>query len=224
MATQPGVAPAAFHEASVGKLMTHQNVIRIYKIERNAVHPFFVMEYFPSGSLRTRMMNKQVDFLKEHGAFDFSADGDGVGLHEFLGHQEQFRVEQVIDRVNTTAKVFLGLTLGCAQCHDHKYDPFTQRDYYRFFAFFNSDVEVNRPMPLPPATEEQRQNKAHRGAGPAAAPGPAPQDARADPRRLPAQGRRGAARHPGRAPPAGPRCQTDPARPGSLAGDARTTR
>src|SRR6266511_983125 len=54
---------------------------------------------------------------------------------------EQFRVESVVDRVNTTATVFLGVTLGCAQCHDHKFDPFTQRDYYRMFAFFNSTVE-----------------------------------------------------------------------------------
>src|SRR6266581_1824524 len=51
---------------------------------------------------------------------------------------EQFRVESVIDRVNTTATVFLGVTLGCAQCHDHKFDPFTQREYYQMFAFFNS--------------------------------------------------------------------------------------
>jgi hypothetical protein len=58
---------------------------------------------------------------------------------------EQFRVEAVVDRVNTTARVFLGLTLGCAQCHDHKYDPLSQREYYQFFAFFNSDVEVNIP-------------------------------------------------------------------------------
>src|SRR5438876_679388 len=51
---------------------------------------------------------------------------------------EQFRVESVVDRVNTTATVFLGLTLACAQCHDHKFDPFTQREYYQMFAFFNS--------------------------------------------------------------------------------------
>jgi mono/diheme cytochrome c family protein len=59
---------------------------------------------------------------------------------------EQYRVEQVVDRVNTTARVFLGVTLGCAQCHDHKYDPFSQREYYQFFAFFNSDVEVDLPL------------------------------------------------------------------------------
>lgn len=51
---------------------------------------------------------------------------------------EQFRVEAVVDRVNTTGTVFLGLTIGCAQCHDHKYDPITQREYYQLFAYYNS--------------------------------------------------------------------------------------
>ncbi len=54
---------------------------------------------------------------------------------------EQFRVESVMDRVNTTATAFLGVTLGCAQCHDHKFDPFTQREYYQFYAFFNNTIE-----------------------------------------------------------------------------------
>ena len=61
--------------------------------------------------------------------------------------QEQFRVEAVVDRVNTTGKAFLGITIGCAQCHDHKYDPFSQREYYQLFAFFNSDREVDLPVP-----------------------------------------------------------------------------
>jgi hypothetical protein len=43
-----------------------------------------------------------------------------------------------VDRVKTTAEVFLGLTMACAQCHDHKYDPITQRDYYRLYAYFNT--------------------------------------------------------------------------------------
>jgi hypothetical protein len=51
---------------------------------------------------------------------------------------EEWRVENAVDRVETTATVFLGLTLGCGRCHDHKYDPITQREFYRFFAFFNS--------------------------------------------------------------------------------------
>lgn len=54
---------------------------------------------------------------------------------------EQFRVESVMDRVNTTATAWLGVTLACAQCHDHKFDPFTQREYYQFYAYFNSTIE-----------------------------------------------------------------------------------
>lgn len=54
---------------------------------------------------------------------------------------EQFRVEAVLDRVNTFGTAFLGLTLSCAQCHDHKFDPITQRDYYKLYAFFNTSVD-----------------------------------------------------------------------------------
>ena len=53
-------------------------------------------------------------------------------------HPEENRVNQVVDRVNTTGTVFLGTTLECAQCHDHKYDPFSMKDYYSLFAFFNN--------------------------------------------------------------------------------------
>ncbi len=63
---------------------------------------------------------------------------------------EQFRVEAVIDRVNTTGTVFLGLTIGCAQCHDHKYDPVAQSDYYRLFAFFNNSDEPELEIAAPP--------------------------------------------------------------------------
>lgn len=55
--------------------------------------------------------------------------------------EEEYRVEYVADRVHTTATVFLGLSLQCARCHDHKFDPLTQRDYYSFFAFFNNIAE-----------------------------------------------------------------------------------
>ena len=57
--------------------------------------------------------------------------------------REQFRVESVIDRVNTTGAVWLGLTVGCAQCHTHKFDPITQREYYQLFAFFNNTEDAN---------------------------------------------------------------------------------
>jgi hypothetical protein len=51
---------------------------------------------------------------------------------------EEYRVENAVDRVETTATVFLGLTMGCARCHDHKFDPLSQREFYQFYAFFNS--------------------------------------------------------------------------------------
>ncbi|HEV8058321.1 MAG TPA: PSD1 and planctomycete cytochrome C domain-containing protein [Gemmataceae bacterium] len=57
--------------------------------------------------------------------------------------KEQFRVEAVIDRVNTTGSVWLGLTVGCCQCHNHKFDPLSQREYYQFFAFFNNQDDQN---------------------------------------------------------------------------------
>ena len=56
---------------------------------------------------------------------------------------EQYRVEAVADRVATTGAVFLGLTLGCARCHDHKYDPVAQREFYQMFAFYNSTDEIS---------------------------------------------------------------------------------
>ena len=56
---------------------------------------------------------------------------------------EQYRVEAVVDRVDVTGIAFLGLSLGCARCHDHKYDPISQREFYQFFAFFNSIDELS---------------------------------------------------------------------------------
>ncbi len=61
---------------------------------------------------------------------------------------EEFRFEEVVDRTNTVATVWLGLSMECARCHDHKYDPITQADYYRMFAFFNSLDEVDIDAPL----------------------------------------------------------------------------
>ncbi|WP_152052316.1 PSD1 and planctomycete cytochrome C domain-containing protein [Tautonia marina] len=60
--------------------------------------------------------------------------------------REQFRIESVIDRVNTTGSVWMGLTIGCAQCHDHKYDPISQLDYFQFFAFLNTVDEPTIPV------------------------------------------------------------------------------
>ena len=54
---------------------------------------------------------------------------------------EEWRTENVVDRVDTFGTVFLGLTIGCARCHDHKYDPISQKEYYQLFAYFNSIAE-----------------------------------------------------------------------------------
>lgn len=63
--------------------------------------------------------------------------------------QEQFRVDAVADRVATTGVVYLGLTLGCARCHQHKYDPISQREYYQVFAFLNNCDEPQLDAPSP---------------------------------------------------------------------------
>ncbi len=63
--------------------------------------------------------------------------------------REQLRVEQVVDRTSTVGAVWLGLTVGCAQCHDHKYDPISQKEFYQLSAFFNSVDEADIEAPLP---------------------------------------------------------------------------
>ena len=78
---------------------------------------------------------------------------------------EEFRIEYVVDRVETTGTVWLGLTIGCARCHDHKYDPINQREFYQLFAFFNQVPEPGKyirndnSMPYLPAptADQQRQ-------------------------------------------------------------------
>jgi len=62
---------------------------------------------------------------------------------------EEYLVEYAVDRVNTTSSVFLGLPMGCARCHDHKFDPFTQEDYYSLFAYFDSLEEPGLYSQLP---------------------------------------------------------------------------
>jgi hypothetical protein len=71
---------------------------------------------------------------------------------------EEFRTAAVVDRTNTTAAVWLGSTLGCAQCHDHKFDPFSQREYYELFSFFdNTSDSGDKIDPVIPApSEDQR--------------------------------------------------------------------
>ncbi len=65
---------------------------------------------------------------------------------------EQFRMEAMFDRMDAIGKSILGLTIQCAQCHNHKYDPLTQEEYYRMFAFLNNTHEANIAVYTP---EEQ---------------------------------------------------------------------
>lgn len=79
---------------------------------------------------------------------------------------EEYRVETVVDRVETTGAVFLGLTIGCARCHDHKYEPISQREFYEFYAFFNNvpetahvgnrDNEADKPFISAPSVLQQQ--------------------------------------------------------------------
>ena len=78
---------------------------------------------------------------------------------------EEFRIEYVVDRVETTSTVWLGLTIGCARCHDHKYDPINQREFYQLFAFFNQVPEPGKyirngnSMPYLPAPTADQQSR-----------------------------------------------------------------
>ena len=75
---------------------------------------------------------------------------------------EQFRIEAVVDRVNTTGTVLLGLTVGCCQCHDHKYDPLSQREYYQLMAFFNN-AAFNGGDPAAPRVDVPSREQFERG-------------------------------------------------------------
>lgn len=79
--------------------------------------------------------------------------------------EEEFRVEYVVDRINTTGVAIMGLPVGCARCHDHKYDPISQKNYYEMFSFFNNVAEAgqisfNDAMPSPtillPSAEKEK--------------------------------------------------------------------
>ncbi|QNN24621.1 DUF1549 domain-containing protein [Planctomycetales bacterium ZRK34] len=73
---------------------------------------------------------------------------------------EEFRTAAVMDRIDTTGLVWMGLTVGCAKCHSHKYDPVTQREYYQLYAFFNQTADADRnddsPRQTFPTSEQNR--------------------------------------------------------------------
>lgn len=95
-------------------------------------------------------------FNRNHGTTD---EGGAI--------DEEYRVEYVVDRVKTTSRVWLGLTMECGQCHDHKYDPISQKEYYAFYAYFNQTKDKgmqtrngNEPPIVELPTPEQERNLA----------------------------------------------------------------
>jgi hypothetical protein len=78
---------------------------------------------------------------------------------------EEYRVEYVVDRVEATSSAFMGLTMGCARCHSHKYDPITHKEFYQFFAFFNSvperglDGRLGNAAPILPLPSHDQQTR-----------------------------------------------------------------
>jgi hypothetical protein len=83
---------------------------------------------------------------------------------------EEYRVAAVKDRVAVTGQVWMGLTFGCAQCHTHKFDPISHKDYYQVFAIFNQSDDADRPdeaprLPIPTKQEEEARAKNSGGTG-----------------------------------------------------------
>ena len=99
---------------------------------RNMPFDQFTVEQL-AGDLLPKATRDQVIATAFHRNHRTSAEGGIV--------EEEFRSEYVSDRAETTSTVWLGLTVGCARCHDHKYDPIQQRDYYSLYAFFNNMQE-----------------------------------------------------------------------------------
>src|SRR5262245_25142977 len=110
-------------------------VIETYN--RNLPFDRFTIEPLAGDLLPNPTLDQRIatGFNRHHRA---NADGGTV--------PEEYAVEYVADRVETTSTVWLGLTLGCARCHDHKFDPFTQKEFYRLFAFFNNVPEKGRAV------------------------------------------------------------------------------
>src|SRR6476659_5753256 len=91
---------------------------------------------------------EQISVVKDPATTDAQRIATGFHRNTLLNQEggidvEEARWETLVDRVSTTGTVWLGSTIACAQCHNHKYDPFSQRDFYRMLAFFdNGDYSV----------------------------------------------------------------------------------
>jgi hypothetical protein len=112
----------------------------INALNRDMPFDEFVIEQM-AGDLLPKAAPEQIVATGFHRNTPINQEG-GIDL-------EQFRVDSIYDRLNTTGAAILGLTVGCAQCHDHKFDPLKQREYYQLFAFLNNDDEPNLELGTP---------------------------------------------------------------------------
>jgi hypothetical protein len=126
----------------------------IGSFNRNQPFDQFVVEQLAGDLLPGATLDQKIatGFNRNH-----RGNGEGGSL------AEEFIVEYWVDRVETASTVFMGLTMGCTRCHDHKYDPFTQRDFYSLVAFFNNIDEMGRvfkygnsPPVIPAPTPDQQ--------------------------------------------------------------------
>jgi hypothetical protein len=128
----------------------------IQSFNRNLPYDRFIVEQLAGDLLPDPTLDQRIatGFLRNH---VINSEGGII--------DEEYRVEYVTDRVNTVSTAWLGLTMGCAHCHDHKFDPVTQRDHYRLFAFFNNvpeigeDGRVANAVPMIPAPTAEQQVK-----------------------------------------------------------------
>jgi len=122
----------------------------IRSFNRNQPYDQFVIEQL-AGDL---LDNPSLDQRIATGLHRMNIKNNESGINK-----EDYRNREMVDRVNTTSTSMLGLTLGCCQCHSHKYDPFSQVDYYQLYAFFNN-VETNDAEIEGTADEQQRYERA----------------------------------------------------------------
>jgi hypothetical protein len=157
---QPWLDLARYADTNGYRLDNHRDMWKwrdwvIYALNRNMPFDEFTVEQLAGDLLPRATVNQKVATgFHRNTMVNF---GNGSDPKEYLH-------KAVSDRVATTATVWLGTTMVCAQCHDHKYDPFTQKDYYRLYAFFNNvpekglDGEKANPVPslMLPTPEQER--------------------------------------------------------------------
>ncbi len=115
-----------------GRDMTRWREWVINSFNRNRPFDQFTIEQLAGDLLEGSTLDQQIasGFNRNH---MINFEGGAI--------PEEYHTAYIVDRVNTTGTVWLGLSVGCSQCHDHKFDPITQRDYYRLYAFFNNVPE-----------------------------------------------------------------------------------